>query len=251
VCLFGTSADPPTDQGGHLGIIQHLASMDFDEVWILPVYSHMFGTKRGKQAPFQARVEMCRLLVKDIPKAVVSEAERICFEKAAERLDEQEKSSLRIGTAELLEMVTHHEPTVDFTLALGTDTFIDLASGKWRRTEDVFRLVNYRMVVFRRLLENEEEDNGGSDNSMERKSKEKERKLRECIGKWQHQQHLMMDSTSQSASATIRIIQIPTLSNVSSSAVRRSTDVSILRGMLSGDVLEYIQQHQMYSFSQK
>eukprot|EP00578_Thalassiosira_sp_NH16_P001204 CAMPEP_0181129862 /NCGR_PEP_ID=MMETSP1071-20121207/29552_1 /TAXON_ID=35127 /ORGANISM="Thalassiosira sp., Strain NH16" /LENGTH=176 /DNA_ID=CAMNT_0023215885 /DNA_START=46 /DNA_END=573 /DNA_ORIENTATION=+ len=168
VCLFGTSADPPTGQGGHLGIIQHLASMDFDD---------MFGTKRGKQAPFQARVEMCRLLVKDIPKAVVSEAERICFEKAAERLDEQEKSSLRIGTAELLEMVTHHEPTVDFTLALGTDTFIDLASGKWRRTEDVFRLVNYRMVVFRRLLENEEEDNGGSDNSMERKSKEKERKL--------------------------------------------------------------------------
>ena len=43
VCLFGTSADPPTGAGGHLGIARHLASMDFDEVRILPVYSHMFG----------------------------------------------------------------------------------------------------------------------------------------------------------------------------------------------------------------
>ena len=44
VCLFGTSADPPTGRGGHMGIVQYLASLDdFDEVRILPVYSHMFG----------------------------------------------------------------------------------------------------------------------------------------------------------------------------------------------------------------
>ncbi len=44
VCLFGTSADPPTGKGGHLGIAQHLASMDdLDEVRILPVYRHMLG----------------------------------------------------------------------------------------------------------------------------------------------------------------------------------------------------------------
>jgi len=42
VCLFGLSADPPTGQGGHLGIVQHLVSMGFDEVRILPVYRHMF-----------------------------------------------------------------------------------------------------------------------------------------------------------------------------------------------------------------
>ena len=47
VCLFGTSADPPTGQGGHLGIAQHLVSMDFDEVRILPVYSHMFGVSKN------------------------------------------------------------------------------------------------------------------------------------------------------------------------------------------------------------
>jgi nicotinic acid mononucleotide adenylyltransferase len=46
VCLFGTSADPPTGHGGHLGIVTHLASMEeFDEVRVLPVYSHMFEVR--------------------------------------------------------------------------------------------------------------------------------------------------------------------------------------------------------------
>lgn len=52
VCLFGTSANPPTGEGGHTGIITHLSSLElksgeneqqtFDEVRVLPVYKHMF-----------------------------------------------------------------------------------------------------------------------------------------------------------------------------------------------------------------
>lgn len=49
VCLFGLSADPPTGEGGHLGIVTHLSStMDlFDEVRVLPVYRHMFSVSFG------------------------------------------------------------------------------------------------------------------------------------------------------------------------------------------------------------
>ena len=51
VCLFGTSANPPTGEGGHAGIARHLASIEksngggteFDEVRVLPVYSHVFN----------------------------------------------------------------------------------------------------------------------------------------------------------------------------------------------------------------
>lgn len=118
VCLFGLSADPPTGSGGHLGIVEHLASMEmFDQIRVLPVYSHMFAvsriicrykfevsifrvcsahssclkhfilqSKRGKQAPFQSRIQMCQLLFKDIPNVIVSEAERICFEKVSDGL---------------------------------------------------------------------------------------------------------------------------------------------------------------------
>ena len=141
---------------------------------------------------------------------------------------EEQKSSLRIGTADLLDMLTKNEPVVDFTIALGADTFIDLASGKWRRTEDVFRMVGYRMVVFSRR-----DDKNST-------SAEKEQLLQESIAKWQ-----LINSTQSS----IRVIEIPTLTCVSSSVVRKSTDETVLKEMLSSCVLEYIQQRQMYAFS--
>lgn len=51
ICLFGTSANPPTGLGGHTGIVSSLASIKstekentpkFDEIRVLPVYKHMF-----------------------------------------------------------------------------------------------------------------------------------------------------------------------------------------------------------------
>ena len=50
------------------------------------VVAHPRKGKRGRQAPFLSRVEMCRLLFRDVPGVVVSEAERTCFERAAEGL---------------------------------------------------------------------------------------------------------------------------------------------------------------------
>lgn len=46
VCLFGTSADPPTGTAGHVGIVQTLAALPdhaFDEIRVLPVYRHTFA----------------------------------------------------------------------------------------------------------------------------------------------------------------------------------------------------------------
>lgn len=144
------------------------------------------------------------------------------------RRGEEEISSLRVGTADLLYMLTQHQPDVDFTLALGTDTYIDLASGKWKRTEDIFRMVGYRTIIFRR----KEEDN--VDNN------EKEQLLQKRIAQWQ-----LINATQSS----IRVIEIPTLTEVSSSVVRKSTDETALRAMLSNDVLEYITHNQMYALS--
>ena len=46
----------------------------------------LLQSKRGKQAPFQSRIQMCQLLFKDIPNVIVSEAERICFERVSDGL---------------------------------------------------------------------------------------------------------------------------------------------------------------------
>ena len=160
--------------------------------------------------------------------------------------DEEQKSSVRIGTADLLTMLTTDEPDVDFTLALGADTFIDLVNGKWRRSEDVLKLVEYRIVVFRRLIE------GDDDDEAPEQVKQTDNEVQECIA---YLRQRVLDSIS-TPEPTITVTQIPaaTKSNmgvsVSSSAARSTTDETVLREILSDDVLNFMKEKKMYAFSE-
>jgi hypothetical protein len=144
-------------------------------------------------------------------------------------------------------MLTNDEPDVDFVLALGADAFVDLASGRWGRTEDVFRMVGRRMVVFRRASSSSsssssgvgaEDDDDGDDT------------LRGCAARWSRPVVDGDDDGRSSSSSSIRIVRVPTLSGVSSSAARASADVAALGGMLSVDVLDYVRRHGMYAFAE-
>ena len=134
VCLFGTSADPPTGAGGHRGIVMALSNLvlpaarqpsagagagagagenscgrtaaagsgsivdnkagtssprqqlRFDEIRVIPVYRHMFNSKRGNQTSYNDRLEMCRLAFEGIDRVTVSDCERRCFDLAAKGL---------------------------------------------------------------------------------------------------------------------------------------------------------------------
>ena len=128
VCLFGTSADPPTGVGGHRGIVMALSNLvlpaarqpsasagenscgrsaaagsgsivgkkvetssprqqlRFDEIQVIPVYKHMFNSKRGNQTSYNDRLEMCRLAFEGIDRVTVSDCERHCFDLAARGL---------------------------------------------------------------------------------------------------------------------------------------------------------------------
>lgn len=67
VLLFGTSANPPTGATGHMGMLAHCrAALGFDEVWLVPVYQHIYSTKR-QLAPFADRLAMCRIGVDELP----------------------------------------------------------------------------------------------------------------------------------------------------------------------------------------
>jgi len=181
--------------------------------------------------------------------------------------DADQKSIINIGTADLLDMLTTDEPNVDFTLALGSDTFIDVASGRWKRTEDVFKLVGHRMVVFRRkkrrsvvggnggATTSAEETNNGyaaaatsaaADISMVEKNTtyEDDELLQDLITKWQ-----IINPTTHSTS--IHVVCIPTtLTDVSSSAVRQCTNLQELKEMVSQSVIDYVVEHKLYAFSE-
>ena len=60
LAIFGTSSDPP--HVGHQGVVEMLVnSEDYDEVWIFPVYVHMFTSKNSSLTPFNDRMSMCKL----------------------------------------------------------------------------------------------------------------------------------------------------------------------------------------------
>ena len=58
IALFGSSANPPTV--GHFRIVEYLhQNENFDEIWVMPVYTHIFKKTR-KFESYDDRLLMCK-----------------------------------------------------------------------------------------------------------------------------------------------------------------------------------------------
>jgi len=139
---------------------------------------------------------------------------------------------LRVGTADLLDMLQEDseeddmsKPLLELTLALGADTFMDLTKWTWLRSEDVFKLLNGRIIVFVRKTED---------------MMISEEKLSERIKEVQHK----FSNSSDIDGDNIRLAYVPTLTTVSSSEIRKTKDTSALKP----EVAEYIKEHNLYGF---
>ena len=132
-------------------------------------------------------------------------------------------AAIRVGTADLLDMLLEEEPHAEFSFAMGADTFMDLTDWKWRRSKDVLQLLDGRFVVMiRRGL---------------------------AMSKDQVQERLDQLNSSQDTDGTARLLDIPTLSDVSSTKIRASSDTEMLSTMLTPTVLEYIRTRKLYGFT--
>jgi nicotinic acid mononucleotide adenylyltransferase len=173
-------------------------------------------------------------------------------------------AALLVGSADLLDMLTRDEPDVDFALALGADAYADLSAGRWRRSEDILRMVGSRVVVFRRKSSSSAAAAGGGggegddDDDDDDDDDEAEGPSREGVARWSRRvDDGVGDANGNSADEAVRspssimIVRIPTLSGVSSSAARATADVEALRGMLSAEVLEYVMRNRMYAFAEE
>lgn len=194
------------------------ASKRFDEIRILPVYEHTFARKRDELVSYEHRLNMCKIAFENIPDAKVSDAERLSFERLSRNLSEEEKQNLRVGTADLLEMLMEDEPESDFSFCLGADTFFDLTEWKWRRSKDVLRLLHGRLVVVNR--------EGVEGNLVER-----------------------VESVNRTESANVILLDVPKLKKVSSSAARICSQEEELRNILCDGVVKYMKMNRLYTFS--
>ena len=134
VAIFGLSANPPTGSQGHQGIVQYFASMTlFSELWVLPVYSHIYSSKQNL-LPFDHRFNMCELCFtsQSTPQCRVRvlPVERLVSDRF---LAIEENAGKRPGTIDTLIFLQELYPSVQFHLILGTDTFSDLVAGKWKQ----------------------------------------------------------------------------------------------------------------------
>lgn len=138
VLLFGLSANPPTGERGHLGLIRWVveeASVQalgdrFDEVWILPVHRHAYSEK-SDLVPFEHRLNMCKL----------------CFERqdwripvrvsTAEQMLSLERPQENLGTIDLVDFLESRRPGVRFAFLMGADTAEDLLMGRWKRGQEL------------------------------------------------------------------------------------------------------------------
>lgn len=139
VVLFGVSANPPTGLGGHQGIVQSLVNQEeYDEVWVMPVFNHIYSSKRGILLPFSHRVNMCRLCFE-------RESSDRCVVKVSTVEEDvsrhfAESTEFRVGTIDILDYLLKQHHNIEFHLAVGLDTFLDLANKKWKESD---RLLTY------------------------------------------------------------------------------------------------------------
>jgi len=176
-----------------------------------------------------------------------------------------------VGTADLLDMFLLDEPDTMFTIALGRDTFMDLTNWKWRRSRDILTLLEGRLLVIHRKMNldgittvNENSENNHNKNDVNMLNFNQ---LNQRVN--QINQEIFMDSIKSRDECSegkddndiqekrifvgdgpIRVIQIPTLSNVSSSCVRETTDTSLLLNWITRPVLDYMQKHKLHAFGE-
>jgi nicotinic acid mononucleotide adenylyltransferase len=212
VALFGLSADPPTGEGGHAGIVRWCATTlvlpargaeperPIDEVWVLPVYRHMFRDK-AELTPYEHRLAMARLAFEKLgslrARVRVLELERTLFEERARAA--APGSAVRLPTFDVVTRLREDHPRTRFALVLGADTYADLAAGKW-----------YRAAQLRQLVE-------------------------------------VVPLPRRGFTTVASAPGAPSLEQLSSSELRATTDLEALRRALQPEVLAYVLAHGLYA----
>ncbi|OQS05651.1 hypothetical protein THRCLA_02250 [Thraustotheca clavata] len=208
VLLYGTSANPPCGLGGHMGVVEYF-SKQYDQVWVLPVYQHIYSSKR-QLAPFEHRVAMLQLAFESLShpdKAFVKDTEKEVWDKAL--ASTSDVSSIRIGSIDIIEYLKENHPSIEFHLLLGADTFNDLVQGKWKGGLSLLDAVHI-VVISREGIEIDQKTN-------------------------------VKDKAT--------FVHVLTLDDSSSTAARSATTDYELNRLLLPQVIAYIKKHKLYQFA--
>jgi nicotinic acid mononucleotide adenylyltransferase len=170
-----------------------------------------------------------------------------------------ESEKFRVGTADLLDMLIENESNTDFTMAMGSDTFKNLVDQKWKRSDDIIKLLNGRIIVFVRKFNNDDKNtNDGTNEQLQFENvNEKMRSdLKHYINKFNQkfldsEDDIEMKKNKLKNTSSVKLLEVPSLTSISSTSIRSTTAENIdkLQKALHPDVVEYIMKNKMYGFS--
>ena len=243
VTIFGFSANPPTGDSGHGGIVKYLISTgEYDEVWLLPVYKHIFTSKSNLES-FEHRFAMCQLFAERLStpqvKVKVQDFERVVYNSCSasrtgleRRMSRDGVAEMRVGTIDIIHHIhRNHQDVSLISINLGQDTFHDLKAGLWKCSEEIMSLVEVN--VFRRSAAG----NCSREESLESLA---------CFPQAKKITHILVPGLGQTSSTSIRSSTLP-VSVFSSykqvvAAHRRSLP-------LYEEIYDYIMTNRLYFFS--
>ena len=119
-------------------MVQYFSKV-FDELWVLPVYKHVFESKSNSFAPFSDRMAMATICFSDIENVKIKEIELLVFNEWCGK-------DGRPGSVDLLHYLRRNFGEHEFSLVLGGDTFNDLCCGKWKESEFLLGNVEIHVV---------------------------------------------------------------------------------------------------------
>jgi nicotinic acid mononucleotide adenylyltransferase len=153
IAIFGLSANPPSGNYGHVGLVRNLVnSKKFDEIWILPVYKHIYASKSNTTSAisFEHRFNMSKLCFEgesiiECKVRVLSLERKLSYNhlRVAETTNEP---FVRVGTVDVLNYLKLFYSNLDLNLILGSDTAVDLLSGKWKDCLLIFNMATLHIV---------------------------------------------------------------------------------------------------------
>jgi len=215
VALFGSSFNPP--HIGHVTAVKYFARY-FDEVWLLPVYRHMYSSK-SNLLDYSKRFELTKLAFEGCSNVHVKNVEKEAFEFFNKSRNNNDV--IQVGSIDILEyLIEKYGDKIEFSWIVGADAYHDICAGKWKRGDVLLQKVNMEI--------------------MERKGC-REIDLKECATEQANQ---------NVAAKKITKHEVPFLTDVSSTQVRNCSDESTLRNMVPESVASYIVSRKLYAFEE-
>lgn len=127
--FFGSSFNPP--HRGHYDVLKDLLQKGiFDEIWLVPVFSHAFGKELES---FHNRLKLVEALKQDLQSDLVK------ISTIEKDLDVSPSY-----TADVIEVLRDQNPECEFQIIVGSDAKNDLH--KWHRIEDLKKMASFHFV---------------------------------------------------------------------------------------------------------